>query len=664
MKITIYFLAFISCLFISSCTIEEPLDELIISEYPIEFSLDKHRYDFTKMKDSRELENIEIEEITLNPISSTWTYEFEEMTIDSSTYQNYAYNYTEQSIPAGIVFPGDSISQTATIPLQFDNFKWAIVDKGKLYITLQDGKIPYKSIYLSILNDYDETILPKTNLRIDANNDGEIDQFEIDLKDKRITQNLELTLDFVWEDYDNGLDTNDNLLTLKTSTSEMSIKQASARFSNFKDESFALDSTFTTEFEGVKARSITIYDGEFYFKVNNQTALTLNFDIDLSSSLIDENNQGVHVQQAVKGGNSYEQTSILKSVVFRDENFDSQAIPLSSTVYVNEDQMNEDDFVLVSKGDKVTVSTRISEQNTPDGDLVVESVTGDLVNYVVEIDAITNEIFAEDSEIENLEGLLIKQGNLAIDLTASRPDFKIDEILFNLLIKGKEAADTLRITKTFTNFNSGTIEIKDVANIFRNYPDSITFSGSVNLNSTEVLLKNDDYFTGVLNYGFPISFEITGNGFDFESTEVQEIEALDPEEDQEDSKIEIDELYLNALVNNPTINVTCSLYVQISDTTTYDDDLMKLVNPQELVAFEIKGNPEGKPYLVAQKPGVKVQKEALDLMLENDTYLSQRLRIFPTNGQVITIKPEDYIDIQLGFSGKTTVTVKIDNDEE
>jgi hypothetical protein len=402
--------------------------------------------------------------------------------------------------------------------------------------------------------------------------------------------------------------------------------------------------------DSIVVENATIKSGRIEINANNQT----NYDVTVRVDIESLSKDGISFSESrdVSPG-PYDDGIILDSYAFHPGG--TNLVPYTCTVSIKGGNNTQ--------AGNVDVTVRVSE-------IYFESVTGTFKNLNVDIEEDTTEL---DIPAE-FEGVEIESANLKFTL-----QFGVQmPIYVDLFIEGADPAVglplSLSIQDSITNLvGSGvmidTLEFPDdneVADFINSQPEEIVFQGSMRLGKGENTVTIDDTNTIRCTVLFRAPLTLTLPDHVTEP----DPDTLEIDQDaQERIRDNLQSAKLEAVVDNHLpfgVRVTMLFDSTRFDSTLYDPDYTPhlVVGPLVVDPARVAGLPGLVIEPRSSELSIDLDKDDLTLFERQEIYQGSRIEFLGTAGQMVKVRPTDYITIKATLNVLVRTKVPEDDDEE
>ena len=403
-----------------------------------------------------------------------------------------------------------------------------------------------------------------------------------------------------------------------------------------------VDSVFTQNDEITMPDSIVvdqalIKSGRIEIGVNNQTGYQLHGDIEIPS--LTSGGSVLPISLEIQTGENPTAVFVLDGYRFQPpQSGGHNVIPYTVTLRVTGVQTGTEG--------SVDVHVRIT-------DIVFENITG----YFNDLDVALKADTAEIDIPEEFEGFAVEHVDLSLVVhTGLTVPITLDLWIEALEWRGT-APTPVHVVDTFTGTGlPDTVQFPDnLADFINSQPTRILVRGNFKLGSglTAVSVNDTDTVVGRILFSAPLVFTLPAQ------TNTSEVDTLDIDED---ARERIRDNLLSGSLNSEIDNhlplgasVTLFFSSTRADSTLYDHPDLT-IGPLNVASAPTSGNPGLVTGAVTSDLVVTLTKDQLELFEQPKVYQGIRFEFSGTGGQMVRIRPSDYIGVRASVSMKINTT--------
>ena len=381
-----------------------------------------------------------------------------------------------------------------------------------------------------------------------------------------------------------------------------------------------------------------IKSGRIEIDVDNQTGYRLDADITILSPTLGESDEMISLN--IQHEDNTDTVFVLDGCRFEPpQSGGHNVIPYTVKLRITGVQTGAEG--------SVDVHVRIT-------DVVFESITGKFNDFDVALEADTAEIdIPEEFEgfaVEHVDLSLVVHTGLSVPIT------------LDLWIEALEWRGTtptpVHVVDTFTGTGQpDTVQFPDnVADFINSQPTRILVRGNFKLGSglTAVSVSDTDTVVGSILFSAPLVFTLPAQ------TNTSEVDSIEIDEDaRERVRDNLLEGNLNSEIENHLplgASVTVFFSSTRRDSTLYDHPDLT-IGPLGVTAAPTSGSPGLVSGAVTSDLVVTLTKDQLRLFEQPKVYQGIRFEFSGTGGQMVRIRPSDYIGVRASVSMKINTTV-------
>ena len=654
----------------TGCTFDEPGSDFTIEERLLSISFDRDTYDFSKMLVTNNLDTIAIgDSIRIESIIDSSTIDFDDLRIQSIS-ESQQIPYAGTPIPAGIDIPRLEVNETySNFGGNDPDFAWARVDTGRFTVSVYNGykQLEFDSIVIQLVNNLSEVVSESVIEDLEIGLTGT----SMELLDSTlITRNMNLLATIINSPVQASLNTqgvdNDDYLNFTLAMGDCSVDSAFAKFHN---QAVIDDSLYAVDVEDIKAREIITKDTEIRISVRNTSPFYLDMRVHIDSlTEINNNNTPFAENDLVNPNSTYDMTprdldywSLKLSETVDNE----MAIFISDTTYARSGGSGTN-MVVFHKNDEAKFFVTLTNVNSGVNDLndfQAYSITGELIDKEFNIDS-SNTDLGDDIDWDEFSGLQLDSIGVWLKIDINNDDLEIQELAFDsLFMQGHKNDGTFSELveieiDPIQNLNDTIIRLYGLEDIINFHPDEISYEVKALINDDDITILDSDIIKMDLQLGVPLQATVT-------DTVIIEgdVEAMEAVVDT--SSLVIEALYfnINSYINNPFLDMETKLFVNLSESVapTYDGENDSLVGTiYTLLETNLRQNDNPGTdvgYMLYDENGEPLDNDAVNKLLSTDTYIQQKIVIYPDTLNPIIMLPQDYIQIQLKMDGKVKISI-------
>ncbi|PID27056.1 MAG: hypothetical protein CR982_07020 [Candidatus Cloacimonadota bacterium] len=657
----------------------------------------KKRYDFVRMNDDADLEEMEIGgNLKIETIHDSAVLAIYKIKIDGESNEKQ-FRFNETVLPFTEVPAITKSSSVSIYSSENPELKWAKVNNGSLYISIENqfGDLSFSKIRFSLKNN-ESSFDPDLNVSSflilrDSISDlmpGETKNYFKDLKNEWITDNMELEVAYINNSLSadqnvNGVDSS-QFIRFNYSITNCSFDSSKVLFSNKTVEH---DTSYAFNIKNINPRFIETKDAEIRVIVDNESPFLIGIEPQMDS-LYSLNTNSIYEFDSIMVG-AHEKSRSKFNIENTKLLFNSETKETGFKYKINLKSPDNSEYLRFSQSDSTflkLIITGISEGFENERDFGVSKIDGSFVSKDIELEESKSEIDVDWSEFE---GFHVDSIGVNLSLDILREGFTMDKIEIDTLYlrglkKSGELSDLYNIEiPTLENFSDTTIRVTGFEDLINFKPDSIFYSGKAvfDYNGT---INDSDKIKLNIEFGVPVQGVVEDTIK--RSGDVETIEAFN--KDDGNIHYKIDDLILDAFLNyqltnkdSDNVEFWAEIEVLFSETATETFDrgkdsltgdiktLFKArvrndnINEHGYYLSDPSINPQfiGDGYFVDNE-GIHVNGELANKIINKDTYVQPVFRIFPTNpGKYIKMSIDDYIDVQLKANAKVTIKYEHNN---
>ena len=671
-------LAFSMLILYTGCTFDDPNEEFTIEERDLNISFDRDKYDFTKMLVTNNLDTIAIgDSIKIETIIDSTTIDFDDLRI-SSISESEQIPYSGAPIPAGIDIPRIEVNEIyENFGGNNPDFAWARVDTGRFTVSVYNGykQLEFDSIIIQLVNNISEVV-----------SESVIEDLEIGLSKSStemldsalITRNMNLHATIISSPVQASLNSqgvdNDDYLTFNLNLGNCAVDSAFAKFHN---QAIIDDSLYTINVEDIKASEIITKNAEIRISVDNTSPFYLDMRVRIDSLTEINNNNSPFAKADLVNPNTIHEMEVKNLDYWRlrlSENENNEmAVFISDTTYARSGGSGTN-MVTFHKNDRAKFYITITNSNSlpnVNEDFEAYSITGELINKEFSIDSSRTDL-GDDIDWDDYTGLQLDSIGVWLEIDINNDDLvlqtlTLDSLFMQAYKDGNSVGEMIEIysnpiTLEFDpihNLNDTIIRLYGLEEVINNHPDEISYEVKALINDDDITIIDTDLINMDIKIGVPLQAT-----FDDTVTilgDVEEMEAVV----EDSSGFEMEALYFNidSYVNNPFLDMETTLYVNLSEhiAPTYDGEKDSLVGTiytlleADLHQNTTPGSDVG--YMIFDGAGEPLGNDAVNKLLNRNTYIQQKIEIMPDVTNPVIMNPEEYIELQLKLSGKVKISI-------